>query len=261
MKKLVKIGSVLTMAGTVLLSSGCSCGVKQSKINERSQATMESSLDYSKNFTVTHKVKQTQKQSDDTVSVKEYVYVMTRDADNNSVEYTATVKAGKEGEDLVENQASAEKIKLYQQGGIVYISINENAPMPTDYSSTYYAAIDTATLVSSKVIKYDYDKLFGSSYDTYKVTPYHACAEGGDITQVPEILSTFAKTSLTCKAKKKLFGKDTTYTINYRVSVGELRELVIKTDKENNIISVYGTNKIAVSGQEPVTEVIEFTVA
>lgn len=261
MKKVVKIGSTLAMASVVLLSSGCSCGLKQSKVNERTQATMDSSLDYSKDFTITRKVTYTQKQDDENVTVKEYVYVMKRDAANDAVEYSASVKTGKEGEELVENTSLSEYVKLYNQGGTVYLIYNQSTPIATDYSSTYYAAIATGELVSGTSIKYDYYSLLAATYDIYKTTPFHACAEGGVKTQVPEIFETTSKKSLTCKAKRKLFGKDTTYTISYRVSLSEIRDLVIKTDKENKIVSVTETNKIAVAGQEPVTEVIEFTVA
>lgn len=259
MKKLVKIGSMLTMAGVVLLSSGCSCSLKQGKVNERTQALMETELDYAKDFTLKYKITTTQEQEDGSVNVVEVSHTMTRIAEGNVFEFVSVAKNGKQGEELQEDASNSQTVKMYADGSGVKVKVDETV-IDTNYQSSYYAFQDTALLVKDKKIKYDYYKIMLGSFDDYKITPFHACSESGDKDQIPYAVGAYKHSETTCKAKKKLFGKEATYEVAYRVSISEFRNVTIKADKENKLISAVEKNTIAVPEQKPKYETVEFIV-
>lgn len=260
MKKLVKIGSMLTMAGVVLLSSGCACNLKQGKVNERAQALMESDLDYGNDFTLTYKITTTQKQEDGSNSIVELTHTMKRIAASNSFEFTSVAKKGSKADELQEDADNSQTVAMYVDAGVVKVKVGETVN-DTTYLIPFNALQNTSHLVEEEMIKYDYYNIFINTFANYKLTPYHGCSESGDKDLLPEAVGAFNHSETKCKATKKIFGKDATYDVSYRVSISELRNVVVKTDKDNKLVSVVENNTIAVPSQNPKYETIEFTLA
>lgn len=267
MKKVVKMGSLFALAGATLLSSGCSCSLSKSKLDERTKEVYESSVAYDQNYTTEFTLVSKQEQSDGKVVVSQTYVKTTRDAQNDSFVFDVETKQGYEGEELQIVEEFTGNEKIYKDGSIVKLQKLNGTVVDLEQLSTVYAYRETVSLRADGLIILNYHEFGVGGYDKYKEIVYHGCSSSGDALAIPDIHvasvdSQLGKEeSLSCEAKKKLFGKDATYTVKYRVSISEITEVVIKTNKDNDIVEVNQENKIAVAGENPIIENITYKIS
>lgn len=262
MKKFVKLGSIFALAGVLTVSAtGCSCKLKQDKIDERTDALANTSLltigDTQVDFIATYKETYTTENS-----VTTSTYIVSRDMDTKTYYFTKTTGTGLPGEKISTTTVSQ---KAYASNGAVYIANTtdpENIPDPykTNLGETYYVYSTSAELAKEGILEADYSGIVGGAYEIYKNIPFNGCSSNGDRASVYRIDQTFLS-SLSCSAEKKLFGKENTFNLSYIVSVQERSNVTIKTNGDNKITYVRSENSVAVIGQAAATRVIEFTVS
>ena len=256
MKRVFKVGSTIALMASVILSSGCGCTLKSKKVIERTTALKETQLDRIDDelvdYVVTYK-----KVSNNGIIESVSEYIVKRDVDGDVYYLTNRQGSAPVGETI--NYTTIEE-KIFVEDEVVKYSIGEvTVNLPSNYKTPAAAFIYLSTIASTT----DYYNRTTVKYDIYKEVPYNACtpAEIAQEEDLPGILESFIDDTLSCQAKRKLFSKNTTYTVKYRVNTTQLTEMVISTDKNNRITSVNETNNIVVSGPAAQTvEKITFTV-
>lgn len=269
MKKFVKLGAMLSMTGILVLSTtGCSCSMSKKKIDAETLALSNSDL-LSKNenpvdFTATYRETTT-----DENGVKSVTYIVSRDADTKTYYFTTTTGEGANSEEMSTITISQ---KVYSENGAVWVKETTNSnsnPVKTNYGETYYAYRYSSDLVAAGVFESDYYKIISGSYDTFKMMPYNGCATEGDQSALPSILATYLKKdeetqkdkSVCEKAKRKLFSKEYTFNINYRVSTSELVKYEIKMNKDDKLTYVKKDSTVAVAGTNGKKILTEFIIS
>lgn len=266
MKKVVKFFSLFMLAGATLLSSGCSCSLSKSKLEERTSAVYESEVDYNSNFTIEVKTVSKQEQEDGKIEVSELFIKTTRNVESKSFVFNIETKSGYEGEKLKDFPIKPSTEKIYQDGELIFAENIAGNITQLNQLSLIYSYQETESLAKNSTLLMDYFQYGVGMYDQYKETVYHGCSPSGDVTKVPNIHKASVdsemdkKESFSCKAKKKLFGKDATYTLKYRISISEIVEVIIKTDKNNNIIEATQHNIVAVAGENPINATTTFKI-
>lgn len=253
MKKIVKLSALLAVVGVGVLSGGCSCKLKKDKLNTRAEAMASKELAPSSDFVITNKIVDKQENDEKVITIKETSYRMEKEG--TTIKISVTEKSGIEGEELA--TVSTSTLDIYQENNRVYIN-RDKQKIETAYTSSWAYYIDSG-----------YHDVFVKKYDEYKITPYHGCAEvgtKGDPTQVPYILKNSISKynpkddTLTCSAKRKVFGKEATYKVRYRVSISQITEVEILSDKNDKLKRVIEDTSIGVIGGKAIDRKITFNV-
>ena len=256
MKNIMKVGSSLLVALMVFLSSGCGCALKESKIIERSTTLKGTSLEYDAqtaiDYTATYKIVIN---NGTTQEIREYT--VKRDMDSDTYYMTTKTGTAKVNETV---KFEIVNEKLYMDGEIVKYQKGDATPISLLQYNSPARAYPYMSLLGSA----DYHSIINVSYEDYKSVPFNACTpEDVRVEEdLPDILVSYIKDSLSCEAKRKLFSKETTYTVKYRVSTNELTTIEVQTDKYQRISKVNQVNNIVVPGQASQTvENITYSVS
>ena len=253
MKKLLKVGSSVLAAGMVLLTSGCGCSLKEEKVIERSTSLKGTELGYvednPKDYVATYKVVHT---DGDVKTVT--TYTIKRDIEGDIYYFTKVTGAGPASK-IIEYETVEEK--LYKENGIVKYETPTGVLSLPQFISPAAAFPHLKDMVEGTKTHY-YGYSWGA-YDLYKQVPYNACTpEGfGNPSSLPDILDSYIESSLDCKTTRELFGKKTTYEVQYRVSISELTKITVKSDKNNIITSVTQVNNRVSSNNNEATQEVE----
>lgn len=267
MKKLVKFCSGITLAGMVLLSSGCSCSLSKDKLNERTQAVYDSTVDYASNYETVYKIVQKQENSEGKVAVSQTIIKTTRDVEKNQFTFDVDTKMGFEGEELQTYDYLTGTASIYSQGNVVFVKNLNDTISATSYTSPVEAYKATADLVKENKLLLDYYSFGVGAHDKYKETVFHGCSTKGNVVEVPDIHAPSVDSkqdreeTFSCKGKKKLFGKDATYTLHFRVSVFEERDVTIVTNKDNHITEVNESSVRYEANEKAINQSITFTIS
>jgi len=269
MNKFVKWTSLMSMVGVIFLSSGCSCSVKQDKIDASADAIKAKKVFMNGNefvdFTTNLKITEI---SNGVEKIK--TIVVKRDIEGKKDVYEYNVKVN-EGEGVQDVVTESQEVYVDSVDGKVYIKeINDNInpPYMTNYIDPSAVFMDTATLADDEKLSVNYYEFSEGFHELYKYVPYNGCSSaskdadsGKSIReQLPNIASSTVNT-VACEVEKKLFKKDYTYTLFYRISFDYLRNITIISDAENRIASIRVEDSIAKPEGKIDKIISEFTIS
>lgn len=257
MRNITKFGSSLLVAGTLLLTSGCSCSMKAKKIDEQTEQLKLSDIEYLDDklvdYIATYKLV---KNDGVTESLEEYT--VKRDVDGNIYYLTTTFGSAAVGSEMKTTKIDE---KLFMDGETLKYQKGENVAdsiISLDHTTPSHAFIDLSTLKATS----DYYGYTHSVYNEYRSVPFNACASNNTvIADLPDYSSGFGIQHLSCNAKKKTFGKEYTYEINYSISVSEIVSITVKADKNNKITSVTKVNTFSVNETDKIVTTMTFNVS
>lgn len=253
MKKLFKLGSLLSLA-SVLVISGCSCKVKEDKYKTQTNAMGDSDLlklsnnyvDFTATYTRTTTIKE---------DVVTETYIVSRDVASDRYKFTKVVKTA-------DNETKISRVVYTKGGQVVIAEIDNDNKLSNEYITGYATPSDvfteqgSAELYNSGRIDADYYDLVKNTYDNFKNVPYNACLSDTEKSQIFEISDSFShKRDVTCEVEKPLFGSDYTYTIGYRVSLLQLRKVAIRANDDNKMVYLKVDDTIALNADGTVKNV------